>query len=242
MQYGEFKSQKGKLMRFARKIATALPAVLPLFLLLAFAARPAAAQDYKLEKTNDAPPAGISPAVQALLGPDGYKVTGPSGLYCELWLRKSVPAAATPDTELGVTFGQIAVGTLVGVIQFPAEVIDYRAQHIHPGVYTLRYGLMPSDGNHMGQAPQRDFFLASPVAVDTDPATLTFDQTVALSAKTTGTKHPSVWSLGPPLDSNSPSIVNDQSSQAWDLEFSLAIEGAGPTPVALVVVGHTSGG
>jgi len=224
-------------MRLVRKLATALP----MLILLMATARPAAAQDYKFEKTTDAPPAGISPAVQAVLGGDVLKVTGPNGAYCELWLRKSVPAAAAPDTELGVTFGQIAVGTLVGVIQFPAEVVDYRAQHIHPGVYTLRYALMPADGNHLGQAPQRDFLLASPVGVDADPATLTFDQTVALSAKTTGTKHSSVWSLGPPFDSTSPSIVNDQDSQAWDLEFSLAIAGAAPTPMALVVVGHTSG-
>jgi hypothetical protein len=225
-------------MRLTGKVVAALPVLI----LLTIAARPAAAQDYKFEKTSDAPPAGISPAVQGLLGSDALKVTGPDGFYCELWLRKSVPAAAKPDTELGVTFGTIAVGTLVGVIQFPAEMIDYRAQHIHPGVYTLRYALMPTDGNHMGQAPQRDFLLASPVAVDTDPATVTFDQAVALSAKTTGTKHSSVWSLGPPYDSTAPSIVYDQESQVWDLEFSLTIEGTGPTPMALVVVGHTSGG
>jgi hypothetical protein len=108
-------------------------------------------------------------------------------------------------------------------------------------VYTLRYALMPTDGNHMGMAPQRDFLLASPVSVDTDTAALTFDQTASLSAKTTGTKHPSVWSLGPPDSSALPAIIHDQDADAWELEFALTIEGSGPTPVALVVVGHTQG-
>ncbi len=184
-------------MRLARRLAAILPAALPLLVLLMAAVRPAAAQGYKVEKTTDAPPAGLSPTVQAMLGGNVLKVTGPNGVLCEVWLRKSVPAAATPDTELGVSFGQLATGTLIGVIQFPAEAIDYRQQHIHPGVYTLRYALIPTDGNHMGMAPQRDFVLASPAAADADPAALTFDQTANLSAKTTGTKHPSVWSLGP---------------------------------------------
>ncbi len=228
-------------MRLARRLVAILPAALPLLILLVGAVRPAAAQDYKVEKSTDAPPAGLSPAVQAILGGDVLKVTGPNGVLCEVWLRKSVPAAATPDTELGVTFRQLATGTLIGVIQFPAEAIDYRQQHIHPGVYTLRYALIPTDGNHMGMAPQRDFLLASPAAADADPAALTFDQTANLSAKTTGTKHPSVWSLGPPDSSALPAIIHDQDADAWELEFALTIEGSGSMPVALVVVGHTQG-
>jgi len=224
-------------MKLARRLAFASS----VFLLLSVAVRPAAAQDYKVEKTTDAPPAGISAPIQATLGGDVLKVAGSSGVLCEVWLRKSIPAAATPDQELGVTFGQISVGTLIGVIQFPADVIDYREQHIHAGVYTLRYGLLPNDGNHMGQAPQRDFLLVSPISADADPSTMTFDQTVALSRQTTGTKHPSVWSLGPPDNATLPAIVHEQDVDAWDLEFNLPIEGSGATPVALVVIGHTQG-
>jgi len=236
MRHSDFR--KGNYMKLARRLFVLLPALV----LLAVAARPAAAQDYTVAKATDAAPAGVSAAVSAVLGGDVLKVTGPGGTLCELWLRKSVPAAATPDTELGVTFGQIPTGALIAVIQFPADVIDYRQQKIKAGVYTLRYALIPTDGNHMGQAPQRDFLLASPVAADTDPATLTFDQTVAVSAKTTGTKHPSVWSLGPPDNAALPAMLHDNDANAWDLEFGLPVGTAAPTPVALVIVGHSSGG
>jgi hypothetical protein len=236
---GQFEFTKGKYMRLARKIFVKL--ALPALILLSAAARPAAAQDYTVAKVTDAAPAGVSPAVSAVLGGDVLKVTGPSGTLCELWLRKSVPAAATPDTELGVTFGQIPTGALIGVIQFPADVVDFRQQKIKAGVYTLRYALIPTDGNHMGQAPQRDFLLASPASADADPATLTFEQTVAMSAKTTGTKHPSVWSLGPPDNAALPAMLHDSDANAWDLEFGLPVGAAAPTPVALVVVGHSTG-
>lgn len=72
-------------MRLARRLVAALPAALPLLILLMAAVRPAAAQDYKVEKSTDAPPAGLSPAVQAVLGGDVLKVTGPNGID-----RKSV--------------------------------------------------------------------------------------------------------------------------------------------------------
>ena len=209
-----------------------------------FAARPAlvaaAAPDdsYTLQKTTDAPPAEISAAIGATLAPGALKVVGPNGALCELWLRAAVPAAATPDTEIGVTFGQIAQGTFVGVIQFPADVIDYRQQHVKAGVYTLRYALNPSDGNHMGVAPQRDFLLAIPDALDTDPATLTYDQTVTLSRKAATTNHPSVWSLSEADATALPAVAHETDPDSWVIEFNLAVGSAAPTPMSLVIFGH----
>src|SRR5205807_123366 len=83
---------------------------------------------------------------------------------------------------------------------FWPQGVPSRKQLIKPGVYTLRYALLPDNGNHMGVAPQRDFLLASPATDDQDAATVTIDQTLALSRKATGSNHPSVWSLGPPED------------------------------------------
>ena len=216
-------------------------------LFLADVAAAAQTPAYKVEKSSAPPPTELSAAVRDALAPDVLRVTNvppvlggnlPEPL-CEIWLRKFVPAAASPVKDLGITFGQIAEGTLVGAIRFSAPIKDYRNQAIPAGVYTLRYALIPVDGNHLGIAAQRDFLLLGPAAKDSDPATLTRDQTLDLSREASGTGHPSVWSLGPP-DAGAgtlPAVAHQQGNDTWALAFNLSVAG-GPVPMALVIVGH----
>ncbi|HMD30976.1 MAG TPA: hypothetical protein VKG84_03630, partial [Candidatus Acidoferrales bacterium] len=156
-----------------------------------------------------------------------------------IWVRKSIPVLATPSTELGVSFGQIAEGTLLGVMRIVTDTTDYRDQKVKPGFYTLRYTLHPVDGNHSGIAPQRDFALLSPVADDFDAATISREESLKRSAKTTGTKHPSVWSLWPVEGSGVPPALHFQSdSLLWLLTFRLLPTSGPPIPMGMVVVGH----
>lgn len=198
----------------------------------------ASAQNYKAEALSEAPPKELAAPIQAALSQTGIRVTGPGGPVCDLWLGKAVPGKANAPQSLGVVFPQLAQGTLVGAIRLPNSVKDFRKQLIKAGVYTLRYALLPDNGNHLGVAPQRDFVLASPAAADQDAATLTFDQTVALSRKATGSNHPSVWSLAPPEDhpKSLPSVFHLDDGDLWLVEFSLPLAGS-PVPAALVVVG-----
>lgn len=202
----------------------------------------AAGQNYEVKKGQTPPPSELAAGVKDVLQQQVLTVTGPAGTVCEIWLRKSVPSAATPSQELGITFGQIAEGTLVGAVRFPALVQDYRKQSIRPGVYTLRYALVPVDGNHQGVAPQRDYLLAAPASVDSNPAQVSPEQTIALSRKSLGS-HPSPWSLGPPIDDASglPKMVHQQEGDLWVLEFSVSV-GSGASssavPMALVIIGH----
>lgn len=200
--------------------------------------RNAWAQSYKAEALNEAPPKELAAPIQAALSQTGIRVTGPSGPVCDLWLGKAVPGKANAPQTLGVVFPQLAQGTLVGAIRLPNATKDYRKQLIKAGVYTLRYALLPDNGNHMGVAPQRDFVLASPAAADQDAATLTIDQTMALSRKATGSNHPSVWSLAPPEDhpKSLPSVFHLDDGDLWLVEFSMPLAGS-PLPMALVVVG-----
>jgi hypothetical protein len=73
---------------------------------------------------------------------------------------------------------------------------DFRGQSLPAGFYTLRYQMLPQDGNHMGVAPNPDFLLASPVADDARPEqAYVYKKLIALSAKSTGTGHPAVIAL-----------------------------------------------
>ena len=203
----------------------------------------ASAQSYQVEKVSAPPPEELAPAVRETLAGEALRVVGPQGPLCELWLRKVVPAKASPSQELGITFGQLAEGTLVGAVRFPADVKDYRRQRVKPGVYTLRYALLPVDGNHLGVAPQRDFLLAAPAAADQTPETVSRDAALNLGRKTTGTNHPSVWSLvgveGQPA--SLPAVTHQEEGDLWLLEFRAQLQ-ADSTPsvvtMALVVVGY----
>lgn len=210
-----------------------------LFLALLFCVpRNALAQNYKAEALGEPPPKELAAPIQAALSQTGIRVTGPSGPVCDLWLGKAVPGKANAPQTLGVTFPQLAQGALIGAIRLPNSVKDYRKQMIKAGVYTLRYALLPDNGDHMGVAPQRDFVLASPATADQDAATLTFDQTIALSRKATGSNHPSVWSLAPPEDhpKSLPSVFHLDDGDLWLVEFSVPLAGS-TVPMALVVVG-----
>jgi len=203
----------------------------------------ASAQSYKVEKIAAALPQELAPAVREALAGEVLRVIGPQGTLCELWLRKVVPAKANPTQELGITLGQLAEGTLVGAVRFPADVKDYRQQRVKAGVYTLRYALIPVDGNHQGVAPQRDFLLASPASADQGANAISRDATLALSRKATGTSHPSVWSLAA-LDSapaSLPAMAHQEDGDMWLLEFRAQVQSgnsASPVVMVLVVVGH----
>jgi hypothetical protein len=201
----------------------------------------AAAQSYKAEPLSEPPPGELAAPLRNALSATGIRVTGPNGGLCDIWLGKAVPEKASAPPSLGVVFPQVAQGTLVGAIRFPNSVKDYRKQLIKAGVYTLRYALLPENGNHMGVAPQRDFVLASPAAADQDPSTLTIEQTLALSRKATGSNHPSVWSLAAPEDhpKSLPSVFHLDDGDLWLVEFHLPLQGGtgSPLSMALVVVG-----
>jgi hypothetical protein len=199
------------------------------------------AQSYSIAAASDPVPSDLSAAVRDTLAPQAFRVTGPSGPICEIWLRKSVPGQP-PAQALGVVYTQLQEGTLVGVAKFPADLKDYRRQTVKAGVYTLRYALSPVNGNHQGVAPQRDFLLASPAAADQDPATVTAAQTIELSKKSTSTNHASVWCLmpGDGAAGSAPAVTHDTDNDLWIAQLNVPIAAGGaaaPVRMGLVVAG-----
>ncbi len=133
-------------------------------------------------------------------------------------------------------YSQLAESTLIGVLHFPKAGSDFRGQAIPAGFYTLRYALVPNDGNHLGVAPNRDFVLLLPAASDADPnATLTFPDLVALSRAATGTKHPGPLSLVEPGGS-APKVSRDDQDH-WIFYAAMKMVSGEDLPFALVVKG-----
>jgi hypothetical protein len=205
--------------------------LLGLFLLVAFSTF---AQDYKLEPISTAAP-GLPAAYASVIQPQGFRVNGSSGAWCEVWLAKSLPVGAKPD-DAAISFG-LAQGTLIGVIRFPAKGADRRGQVIPAGVYTLRYSNFPVDGAHSGVAPQRDFALMTPVAADSDPtAKPAFDELVKMSGKASGTPHPAVLSMEtPPAGAAAPGVAKE-----GEHDWTLTVK-AGDLTFSIIVVGKAEG-
>jgi hypothetical protein len=210
-----------------------LRSVLPAFALL-LTSFSLFAQDYKLEPLTAAP-AGLPAAFASAIQTQGYRVSGPSGPWCEVWLAKSIPVGAKPG-DAAISFG-IAQGTFLGVLRFPAKGADRRDQVIPAGLYTLRYSNFPVDGAHSGAAPQRDFALLTPIAGDPDPAAKpAFDELVKMSSKASGTPHPAVLSMETPASGTTAPSVAKEGEKDWTLTLK-----SGDLTFSLIVVGKAEG-
>ena len=149
-----------------------------------------------------APPAEIAPAVLSLLSNDEVAVAvAQPAVTLEFWWVKALPMRAGSD---GPSWTDVEEGTLVGAVKLSADYRDIRGRVVRAGVYTLRYGIQPSNGDHLGVSPFRDFLLISPAAVDKDPAPRGHDGTIELSKQAIGGSHPGVWSIDPPVASEAP--------------------------------------
>jgi hypothetical protein len=196
----------------------------------------ALAGDNKLESIGAYADPGASDAVKKSLEAKGWRAILSDGPYCDIWLRASVPVGKTEAP--GAVYTSIGESALIGVITFSKGVTDFRGQSVKPGSYTLRYVLHPTDGNHMGISPIRDFLVMVPVAMDTNPdAQFKFEELTKMSSKTTGTSHPGVLSLV--QLAGAPAAPKLETNESNHIVFSAAIRSqSGSLPLAFILKGH----
>ena len=198
-------------------------------------------QSYKVESIGGPSAPDVTKSVQDLLNPQGIRVVSDQGRpWCEMWVRKTVPASPNPTKSADMLYGALSEGTFLGVVHFPNAAADFRGQALKPGYYTLRYALIPQDGNHMGVNPYRDTVVLGPLAADTQPETaLNYEGLVKLSRQASGTPHPAILVMQPVGGTTFPSAVKDDQGY-WDVELKLQDQN-GELPIALTVVGKWSG-
>lgn len=186
--------------------------------------------DLSATKHADAVAAEIAPAVSAQLASGGIKASVRANTLTFWWVKqlamKSTPAAWTDMGE----------GTLVGAVRIDKDFRDVRGRVVKAGVYTLRYGIQPANGDHLGVSPYRDFLLLSPASQDSDPARQKHDSLVDLSKQAIGGSHPAVWSIDPPVatDPVLTVLTTDLGHKAIVMEVAVA---GGTFRFGLVLVG-----
>jgi hypothetical protein len=147
---------------------------------------------------SDPLPSELSAAVSGALAPGGVRATVGANTLAFWWV-KELPKA---------TWSDLPEGTLVGAVKIDKDFRDIRGRVIKAGTYTLRYGIQPANGDHLGVSPYREFLLLSPAAHDADSAPRGHDGTIELSKEAIGGSHPAVLSLDPPVATEAPLTVH----------------------------------
>jgi hypothetical protein len=169
------------------------------FLALAQAGAGAGEAKYSIKTEKAEPPKELQEPIRKLLNDQAVQLLDANGKpICELWFCKELSAKATPEqVKKGLNYRALGETTLMGAIRFVQPATDYRKQKIKPGVYTLRLGFQPMDGDHMGTAPHPEFCLLSPAAEDKKPDRMSAKELQELSAKAIGESHPGILLLFP---------------------------------------------
>ena len=212
-------------------------------LLLVLAAAPAArGEDFSLEAVESLPEAVADP-LKSVLKPAGTRVLSGQGTpWCEVWVRREIADSGQPASPEAVYSG-FHSGVLLGLMRFPKDGTDYRGLPVGKGTYTMRYGVIPQDGNHLGAAPIVDFVLLIPLSEDSraPDAHLTSEELVELSKKASGTHHPTVINLAFPPDSVERPLLEKDDSDHWILSLPLGQESGGQSPLSIIVHGQAEG-
>jgi hypothetical protein len=206
-----------------------------------------AQESIKVAALKESAPESISAEVRNTLNTEGIRITDEQGRpLADIWLRKAIPASEKPAGPKGaVLFPFLADGELVGILRFAGEGHDYRDQPIAKGSYTVRYGLQPVNGDHLGVSTYRDYLLLLPASKDRTTAVPPRKHLEERSAESAGTSHPAVFLLEaapPALSKSAPGVTHDAEKNTWSvvLPTAIAVKGHGEPvahPISLVIVG-----
>jgi hypothetical protein len=218
-----------------------LPAALTLALISAASAAPA---KYTIKTVAAPAPMELKEPFRKLLGNQAVQLLSAKGdVMAEVWFCKEVPAR--PKTDLPkekAGYGALQETTFLGALRVPKAFSDYRQQAIKAGVYTLRLGIQPMNGNHMGTAPYNEFCLLVPADQDASPEPLASGKELnKKSNKASGTDHPAILLLYPNPKPEDAMQLSDKGGGVWVLNAREDVTKDGqkvPLGIGLTLVGH----
>jgi hypothetical protein len=180
----------------SRLAPIAVPVVLAVCGWITFSAELCAAEAAKLTVDAASPPEEVAEPIRAALDGKVLRLSEGGAPFFEFWFRKPLPLASQPAGGT-LALGTIPEGTVLGVLRVNAERYDFRDEEIPPGVYIMRLGIQPEDGNHQGVAPTRTFALLIPATADATLAPLGHKELMKAAATINAAKHPSNLNLQP---------------------------------------------
>ena len=160
-----------------------------------------AAETATMKVVDAKPPEEISEAIRAALDEKSLTLSSGTQPFFEFWFRKQLPLAKTPAGGT-LAIDTVPEASVLGVVRVTGKRRDFRDEDIPPGVYVVRLGIQPEDGNHQGVAPTRTFALLIPAKSDTKLEPLTHKDVLKAASNTNAAKHPSNLNLQPVEDTS----------------------------------------
>lgn len=174
-------------------------------------------------------PKELAEPIRQLLGSQSVQVSEGDKVLWEVWLPKQLEVQATGDeVKQGINYRKLEESTILGVMRVNQAWNSFRKQNIKPGLYTLRLGFQPMDGDHMGTAPFNEFLLLCPAADDKKPAILSHKDVTELSGKSIpGGSHPAVLLLYPNQKPGDKPELANKGGGNWVLNWKTDVSGGG---------------
>jgi hypothetical protein len=212
-----------------------------LFVYFLFAQGYNARAQYSVKSVKAEPPPEVDNSLSKLVNDESIQFLDAKGtVLCQLWFAKAVPSEATPEqAKNGLTYRELKETSFLGIARFDQPWTDYRKQRIKAGVYTLRLGFQPMDGDHMGTSPHSEFCMLVSAKKDTKPGTLESKSLVEMSTASMGTSHPGVLMLFP---NNKPAPMPqlvDKGNNHWALNTQVGVAIQGQPNPAVIGIGLT---
>ncbi len=200
---------------------------------------------FSIKTATKAPPNELAAPILALLGDQAVELYDGNKLAAEVWFCKTIPGnVAAEMANKKVTYKDLKETSVFGAVRFHKEWSDYRKQKIKAGVYTMRLGFQPQDGDHMGTAPYSEFLLLSAAKSDTKTDTMPIKSLIEQSAASIDTSHPAVMLLYPNPNPTDKAELTSKAKDTWILNLKKSVatanKGTATLGVGLAIVGHTA--
>lgn len=196
------------------------------------------AQQITVSQHAEPAPGELAAPVRALLT-DGGARAEIEGVTIDFWWVTALPLSDSvlESAYLSESWAKIEEGSLVGAARVSGQYSDIRGRAIAAGVYTLRFGVQPEDGDHIGTSFFVEFLLVSPAAVDTDAKPAARDDMVKRSTETTGIDHPAALSIDPPEAEDELLTVRTNDDGHKAVIFEVPVGGGDPLRFGLILIG-----
>lgn len=157
----------------------------------------ARAAEWSVKVADKAPPEALSAAFREILEPRAYQVSDGQRLAYEFWFVKTITLKSKPESA-SKALEAVGQTTPLGAVIVPEDRRDYRDKELFADTYTIRHGLQPQDGDHLGTSDYVYFMVLIPAKLDPAPDGITeYKPMVRASGKETPSGHPVVLSLRP---------------------------------------------